>query len=137
MGFAPAGGIRVANANSYRYIHVYSNGDSYSDGYTQANAYCQAECNAEATSHSSAAPGRAGRLLESRREGSCDAALGIVDHLRRRSATADSSSGEFARLKSATGRTRRGELCADFLEARGKSVNLLLLVRGHPLQFGL
>src|SRR5439155_21840382 len=39
------------------------------------------------------------------------AALGILVHLRRRSATADSSRGEFARFKSATGGTRCSELC--------------------------
>jgi hypothetical protein len=45
-------------------------------------------------------------------------ALGIVGHLRRRSATADSSCGEFARFKSATGRTRCGELGAHLLDLR-------------------
>ena len=43
--------------------------------------------------------------------------LGVVDHLRRR----------FARFKSATGRTRCGELCAHLLQARSKRINLLLL----------
>jgi len=47
------------------------------------------------------------------------ALLIVVDYLRRRSATADSSSGEFARFKSATGRTRCGELCAHSLDLRG------------------
>src|SRR6266498_4056203 len=47
------------------------------------------------------------------------AVLGIVDHLRRRSATADSSFGEFARFKSAS-RTdsSRGELVAHLLDLR-------------------
>ena len=45
-------------------------------------------------------------------------ALGIVDHLRRRSASADSSCGEFARLKSAKGRNRCGELRAHLLDLR-------------------
>ena len=36
----------------------------------------------------------------------------VVDHFRRRSATADSSCGEFGRFKSATGRTRCGQLGA-------------------------
>jgi hypothetical protein len=44
-------------------------------------------------------------------------ALGIVHHLRRRSATADSSCGEFARFN----------LNAHLLQARSKRVNLLLL----------
>ena len=48
-----------------------------------------------------------------------DTVLGIVDHLRRRSATADSSSGEFAPFKSATGRTRCGELSVHLLDLRG------------------
>jgi hypothetical protein len=52
----------------------------------------------------------------------------VVDHLRCRSATADSSCGEFARFKSAIGRTRCGELCAHLLETRSKSFNLLLLL---------
>src|SRR6266699_3830502 len=47
------------------------------------------------------------------------ALLIVVDRSRRRSATADSSCGEFARFKSATGRTRCGELCAHFLDLRG------------------
>src|SRR5438477_8481817 len=67
-------------------------------------------------------------------------ALGIADHLRRSSATADSSCGEFARFKSATGRTRCGELCAHLLEARGKRFNLLLLLsrtRFHCLNFAM
>jgi len=47
--------------------------------------------------------------------------LGIVDHLRRRPATADPSCGEFARFKSATGRTRCGELGAHSLDLRACS----------------
>src|SRR6266702_210767 len=46
------------------------------------------------------------------------ALLIVVDRSRRRSTTADSSGGEFARFKSATGRTRCGELCAHFLDLR-------------------
>ena len=45
-------------------------------------------------------------------------AFGIVNHLRRRSATADSSCGEFARFKSTIGRTRWGEMGAHFLDLR-------------------
>ena len=52
--------------------------------------------------------------------------LGIVDHLRGRSATADSSCGEFARSKSATGRTRCGELCAHLLDLSGLFFHRLL-----------
>jgi hypothetical protein len=62
--------------------------------------------------------------------------LGIVDQLRRRSATADSSFGEFARFKSAPGRTRCGELGAHFLDLRcllpetcGESFDFVLLLR--------
>ena len=57
----------------------------------------------------------------------------IVDHLQRRFATADSFRGEFARFKSATGRTTCSELCVHCLEARRKGFNLLLLFR----EFGL
>jgi hypothetical protein len=62
--------------------------------------------------------------------------LGIVDHLRRRSATADSSCGEFAGFKSAAGRTRCGVLGAHLLDLRcllfqlgRKSLYLFLLLR--------
>src|SRR5207248_7948933 len=50
--------------------------------------------------------------------------LRIVDHLRRRSATADSSYGEFASFKSATGRTRCGELSAHLLDLGGLLLKL-------------
>jgi hypothetical protein len=46
------------------------------------------------------------------------ALLIVVDHSQRRSATADSSCGEFARFKSAIGRTRCGELGAHLLDLR-------------------
>src|SRR4029077_2068349 len=70
------------------------------------------------------------------------AALLIVEnHLRRRSATADSSCGEFARFKSATGRTRCGELRAHFLDLRCllsqaccEALNFLLLLRDIRLE---
>ena len=68
-------------------------------------------------------------------------ALGIVDHLRRRSAPADSFCGEFARFKSATGRTRCGEPCAHFLDLRCllvelgcESLYLFLLLRDRCFQ---
>src|SRR5882724_2100549 len=60
----------------------------------------------------------------SRARGILTRLLGIVDHLRRR----------LARIKSATGRTRCGELCADFLQSRSHRFNLLLLVRGSRLE---
>ena len=46
-----------------------------------------------------------------------EASLGVVDHLQCR----------LARFKSTTGRTRCGELCAHFLKALSKRLNLLLL----------
>jgi hypothetical protein len=69
------------------------------------------------------------------------AVLGIVDNLQRRSATADSSCGEFARFKSATGRTRCGELGAHLLDLRGllshgcsERLNFPLLLRNSCLE---
>ena len=50
------------------------------------------------------------------------ALLIVVDHLRCR----------FARFKSATGRTRCGELGAHLLQGRGKRFNLLLLLYHGP-----
>jgi hypothetical protein len=62
--------------------------------------------------------------------------LGIVDHLRRRSATADLSYSEFAHFKSAIGRTRCFKLGAHFLGLRcllpetcGESFDFVLLLR--------
>ena len=70
------------------------------------------------------------------------ASLIVQNHLRRRSATADSSCGEFARFKSATGLTRCGELCAHFLDLRRLLFQLCRLLVKHirgkresPLQF--
>jgi hypothetical protein len=60
--------------------------------------------------------------------------LGIVDHLSRRSATADLCGGESVHFKSATGRISCGELCTHLLQARRKRFNLLLLLRGDRLK---
>jgi hypothetical protein len=65
----------------------------------------------------------------------------VEDDLWGRSATADSSCGEFAQFKSATGRTHCGELVAHLLDlrcllvqTRHESFHTLLLLRRRRLE---